>query len=342
MSPTLQSSNNVACKTVRESASSKGDGLTTRLEAITRPKSAGDYKATTRHLNIGYGVAALGLMMAMITLIANIAAANSSDPQTAAETLAWSFGLTTMAFGTIKFGIGIVLIGILIRLWIRVESVKVGVGELKPDGDGQVQTGTIKTSFGAATTGATVPKPLPIHKMARTMWAPMLAMGYMLVIVGLIVSFVWSANIGTRTGSGAQAWTAGLQFLGEGFLLAGISFLLGSILASLREGGGQVQESLGLTVKTLKMPTTAKVFVGLMTMGVMLAVLQFVLYMVVIYGEGGERTLQSFQAWLAWLGPLREVSLGLLLAGVVMALVTIGNVLDFQFDRIKSMIKTGN
>ncbi len=316
--------------------------MTTRLDAITRPKSASDYKATTRHLNIGYGVAVLGLMMALITLIANIAAANTSDPKTAAETLAWSFGLTTMAFGTIKFAIGIVLIGILIRLWLRVESVKVGLGELKPDGDGNVQTGKIKTSHGAATTSATVPNPLPIHKMARTLWAPMLVMGYMLVFAGLIVSFVWSANVGTRTGAGAQAWTAGLQFLGEGFLLAGISFLLGSILASLREGGGQVQESLGLTVKTLMMPTSAKVFVGLMVMGVMLAMLQFVLYLVVIYGEGGNRTLQSFQAWLAWLGPLREISLGLLLAGVVMALVTIGNVLSFQFDRIKEIVTTGN
>jgi hypothetical protein len=150
---------------------------------------------------------------------------------------------------------------------------------------------------------------------------------------------VWTANVGTRTGAEAQAWTAGLQFLGEGFLLGGISFLLGTILASLREGGGQVQEALGLTVKTLKMPLTAKIFVGLMMMGVMLAMLQFALYLVVVYGVD---TPQSFAAWLAWLGPLRELSLGLLLAGIVMALVTIGNVLGFQFDRIKEIVKTGN
>jgi hypothetical protein len=301
-----------------------------------------DYRATTKHREIGFGLAALGLILAVVTLIANIAAANSSNPATSAETLAWSFGLTTTAFGTIKLGIGIVLVGILIRLWLRVESVKVALGQLEPAGDAQIHTGAVKTAFGPATASATVPKSLPIHKMARTLWAPMLAMGYMLVLAGLVASFVWSSNIGTATGFDAQAWTAGLQFLGEGFLLAGISFLLGSILASLREGGGQVQEALGLTVKTLKMPTTAKVFVGLMMLGVMLAVAQFVLYLVVVYGEGGERSLQSFQAWLAWLGPLREVSLGLLLAGIVMALVTIGNVLGFQFDRIKEIVRTGN
>lgn len=315
--------------------------MATRLDALTHPISVSDYKATTRHREIGYVLAAVGLMLAVVTLIANISAANSSDPATAAETLAWSFGLTTTAFGTIKFAIAVILAGILVRLWVRVESVKVAVGGLKPAGDGQIHAGDVKTSYGAATDSATVPKSLPIHKMARTMWAPMLAMGAMLVLVGLVVSLVWVGNVGTRTGSGAQAWTAGLQFLGEGFLLGGISFLLGSILASLREGGGDVQEGLGVTVKTLKMPTTAKVFVGLMMIGVMLAVLQFVLYLVVVYGET-DRTLQSFQAWLAWLGPLRELSLGLLLAGIVMALVTIGNVLGFQFDRIKEIIKTGN
>lgn len=316
--------------------------MTTRFDAITRPKSVSDHQATTRHLSVGYGLATFGLIMALVTLIANIVAANTNDPQTAAATFAWSFGLTTTSFGTIKFAIGIVLIGILIRLWLRIESVKVGLGGLKSHSDGRVPSGDIETSYGTATTSTTVPNPLPIHKMARTMWAPMLAMGYLLVIAGLIASFVWTANVGTRTGFGAQAWTAGLQFLGEGFLLAGISFLLGSILASLREGGGEVQEALGVTVKTLMMPTSAKVFIGAMITGVLLAVLQFVLYLVVIYGEGGNRTLQSFQAWLAWLGPLREVSLGLLLAGVVMALVTIGNVLAFQFDRIKEIVKTGN
>lgn len=316
--------------------------MTARVATLTRPKSVTDYKATTRHREIGYGLAALGLMLAVVALFANIAAANSSDPASAAETLAWSFGITTTAFGTIKLGIGMVLVGILIRLWLRVESVKVSLAELKPAGGGHMAMGALKTAFGPATGSATVPKPLPIHKMARTMWAPMLAMGYMALTTGLVASFVWSANVGTSIGFDAQAWTAGLQFLGEGFLLGGISFLLGSILASLREGGGQLQEALGITVKTLKMPATAKAFVGLMMLGVMLAVAQFVLYLVVVYGEGGERSLQSFQAWLAWLGPLREVSLGLLLAGIVLALVTIGNVLGFQFGRIKEIVKTGN
>jgi hypothetical protein len=169
--------------------------------------------------------------------------------------------------------------------------------------------------------------------MAKRMWGPMLAMGYMAVLAGLVVSFVWA---GDPASVAPASWAQGLQFLGEGLLLAGISFLLGTILAALREGGGEVQAAVGVTVKTLEMPKTAKVFVALMALGVMVSVLQFVLYLVVANG------VENPAAWFAWLGPLREVGLGLILSGIVTALVTIGNVLGFQFDRINEIVTTGN
>lgn len=161
----------------------------------------------------------------------------------------------------------------------------------------------------------------------------MLAMGVMSVVAGLILSFAWA---GDPTDTALASWTQRLQFLGEGFLLSGIAFLLGTILAELRSGGGRVQETLGITVKTPDMPKTAIAFVGLMMMGVMLAVLQFILYVVVAGG------VDTPAAWFAWLGRLRELSLGLILSGIVLALVTIGNVIDFQFGRIKEIIETGN
>ncbi|MFQ5554250.1 MAG: hypothetical protein ACE5GC_02620, partial [Acidimicrobiia bacterium] len=197
--------------------------------------------------------------------------------------------------------------------------------------------GDVDTSWGRATETADVPAPLPVHRMAKTMWGPMIGMGYMLVILGTIFSFVWTSKVGDGTQQAIQAWTQGTQFLGEGMLLAGISFLLGSILKALREGGGDVQKSLGLPVRTLKMPVTAKLFVGFMALGLMLAVFQFILYIAAAGVDGA----QSFASWSAWLGPTRELSLGLLLSGIVLALVTIGNVLEFQFDRITGIIKTG-
>lgn len=313
--------------------------MTTRFESRTRPKVGVDYRSQPRQRTIGFVLASVGLMLTVLTLGANISAANTTDPAGAVQTLAWSFGLTTVGFGTIKLGIAAILVGILVRLSVRVESVRTSLPDLAPDSTGSATIGSLETSYGPAKGTLNTPRPLPIHRMTRRMWAPMVVMGYVAVLTGMVVSFVWSANVGTRTGAGAQAWTQGLQFLGEGLLLAGISFLLGTILASLREGGGRVQESLGITVTTLNMPTTAKVFVALMAAGLMVSIAQFVLYVVL---AAGDPTQATFASWLAWLGPLREFGLGLLLAGIVMALVTIGNVLGFQFDRIKNIVLTGN
>jgi len=307
--------------------------MTTRITRLTRPAAGTDAESLPAHRRVGFAFGLVGLALAIVSLVANLVAAGLVDDGEADQTLAWSFGLNTVAFGTIKLAIAIVLVGILVRLWLRVESVKSALPQLKAQAEARFVAGVIDTAYGPATAGREIPKPLPIHTMAKRLWAPMLAMGYMAVLAGLIVSFVWA---GDTTDVALSAWTQGLQFLGEGFLLAGISFLLGTILASLREGGAEVQSALGLTVKTLRMPTTAKVFVGLMALGVVVSMLQFVLYLVVAGG------VSNPTAWFAWLGPLREAGLGLILSGVVMALVTIGNVLGFQFDRIKEIVTTGN
>jgi len=86
------------------------------------------------------------------------------------------------------------------------------------------------------------------------------------------------------------------------------------------------------------MPAKAKAFVALRTMGLMAGILQFVLYLSQIANADYPA---SFASWANWLGPFRELSLGLILAGIVLALITIGNVLAFQFDRVKSIITTG-
>jgi hypothetical protein len=309
--------------------------MTTRIESLTRPKVGQDTSKGSSRRAVGFAIAAIGLLLAIVTLVANIGAASdlASDPASSAQKLAWSFGLTTTAFGTLKLAIGIILTAILIGLWLRVDSVEAALPRLKAHADPVLASGDADSAQGPIQQGSTVPAPLPIHTMAKRLWAPMLAMGYMFVLIGLAVSFVWADD---PTDVAASAWTQGLQFLGEGFLLAGISFLLGTILASLREGGGRVQASLGLTVKTLRMPTAAKAFIALMMLGLMTSIAQFVLYVVVASG------VDNPAAWFAWLGPLREVGLGLLLAGIVLALVTIGNVLTFQFDRIRQIIATGN
>ncbi len=310
------------------------------FDKLVTPSQSDDYRTVLPHKNIGIGIGAFGVVIGMIVLGLALTAANdlSAGGDSAGRLLAIGFGLNTLALGTLKFGIAVVLVGILVRLWLRIDSVKVAVAALRPQehGDGG-PLGDVETLYGPATVTNSPPATLPIHRMARTMWFPMVVMGPMLLIAGVVTSVVWSNNIGTTTGVAASAWTQGLQFLGEGFVLAGISFLLGSILGALREGGGQVQAALGLNVTTLKMPTTAKAFVALMAAGLMTEMVQFGLYLYTLTFD----TAAQIAPWWAWLGPLRELGLALLLAGIVLALATIANVLGFQFSRIRSIVATG-
>jgi hypothetical protein len=315
--------------------------MTAALDKLTQP-SVNDYKIDTGHKQLGFGVGLIGLVIAMAVAGIGIYAAylvgQGGQEDTVARWLAVGFGLNTLGLATLKSAISIVLVGILVRLWLRVESVKASLPAVKADaGDHATKTGDIDSPYGAATVSTKEPEPLPINKMAKTMWAPMLVMGVMAVAIGFIVSLVWAGNVGTSTGLDASAWTQGLQFFGEGLILSGISFLLGSILAGLRSGGGEVQEALGVPVKTLKMPATAKAFVVLMMTGLMVEIVQFGLY---IYTTTFD-TAADVALWFSWLGPVRELGLGLLLSGIVLALATIANVLGFQFWRIRDIVTTG-
>lgn len=309
--------------------------MTTRFDTLTRPRPGADSEAPSPVRRIAFGIAAVGLLMVVVALIASVTGANSATETGA--TFAWSFGLTVLGFGTVKLAIGLVLIAILVRIWHRAGAVEDACARLRPHAEPAAPRGTVNTEFGECTETEHAPGLLPVHRMARTMWFPMLAMGYMLVIAGFVLSLVWAGKVVDGTQQAAQAWTQGVQFLGEGMLLAGISFLLGSVLAALRESGGSIQESLGIPVRLLKMPRTAKAFIGLMALGLMVSMVQFVLYAI----AAGFSDPQTFATWSVWLGPVREVGLGLLLAGIVLALVTIGNVLTFQFARVREIIATG-
>ena len=311
------------------------------LSLATRPGPAEDGHRKARYRAVGITVAVVGMMGTVAAAIGNFVAAGGIDAENSyAKTLAWTFGLTTFSFGTMKFGIAIILMGIIVRLWFRVDALKHSLGRLHGHADeAPTARGAISTPYGAATVTDEPPKLLPIHRMARAMWRPMLAMGVMLVAAGLVSSFVWAGQTpGTESFRQAAAFTQGIQFLGEALLLSGIAFLLGTILAGLREGGGEVQSSLGLPVTTLKMSRNAKAFVALMMVGLMIGIAQFVGYLVAI---GAADDPASFSSYLNWLGPFRELSLGLILAGIVLSLVAISSVLAFQFDRVKSIIRNG-
>ncbi len=305
--------------------------MTNAADARLKPAAGTDYRAPSQHRRRGILLALVGLVIATIAFVGNLAAVGQSGTDQA-STLAWTFGVTTTGFAVIKTAIAVVLWGILIKLWLRADSIKLVLPKLvgTPGAD-QTALGDTDTPYGKVTVTAKAPEPLPIHKMAKRMFRPMLAMGGMLVLAGPIVSFIWAGSV---PNTAAAAWTQGLQFLGEAMLLSGIAFLLGTILWALRTAGGEVQENLGVMVYTPKMPRAVMAFVALMMLGLTAAVVQFIGYVSV---AGATNPVGAF----AWLGPLREFALGLILAGIALALVAIGNVLEFQFFRIQQLIRTG-
>lgn len=311
---------------------------------LIRPPIGADYRGTSTPRSWGLFAGTAGLALAMIAFVSSLilAAAVAADVPLArvAAQDAWTFGVATAALGTLKVGIALILWGIARRLWIRVESVKAALPGLVPESRQPIpitQT-TISTPYGAATVSRYAPDPLFIHRVAFALWAPMLIMGAMLVGLGLVIGLAASANAANAaTFLRLRTLEPGVMFLGEGLLLSGIAFLLGSILGSIRIGGGEVQESLGVAVKTLKMPFTAKVFVALMALGMMVEMAQVVLY-IIASGITDEKILT---VWLAWLGPLREAGLGVLLTSIVLALASIAKALSFQFTRITELVASG-
>ncbi len=325
--------------------------MAARAGTMIRPPVTADYRGKSALRALGFNVAALGFMVAMVAFISAIVQAGfvaESASATGIETQnAWTFGLSSTAVVVVKAGIALILLGILRRLWVRVESMKQALPRLVPQGgqDARINEGPISTPFGAGKVSRKAPGALPIHRMAYVMWAPMLLMGAMGVMIALVLSFVWAAA--ANSGNAADSLrllglTKGVMFLGEGLFLSGIAFLLGSILGSLRQGGGEVQESLGAGVKTLVMPLTAKLFVVLMMAGLMIEMVQFGFYLFVATLDGATpEGAASIRAYYTWLGPLREAGLGLILSGIVLALGTIGTILGFQFSRIRELISAG-
>lgn len=312
------------------------------IEWLKRPAATADYRAPSAHQQVGALLALAGMALVVVTLIGNVVAASDlpDDPAGATDTLRWTFGLTTTGFAAAKLGIAVVLVGIIRRLWFRVDSVATALPHLKADpprGE-PPRNRYLDTPYGRAEVTDAPPRRLGIHTMAISMWLPALLMGVMGVVAGLILSFVAAGASDAVDQRQLAAWSQGTAFLGEAFVLSAISFLLGTILAGLREGGAEVQQRVGVKVHTLRMPTSAKAFIALMMLGLMAGIAQFVLYIV---AAGVADQPQSFTAWSAWLGPFREVALGTILAGITLALYTISKVLGFQFTRIRQIIASG-
>lgn len=312
-----------------------------KIAWITRPAATADPASRTRHPTAGVVLALTGMMLVVIAaIVSGSALTRLAAGNEATSSLTSAFTLNTFGLGVTKVGVAVVLIGIVIALWHRVSSVAAALPDLRAgakaeDTAATTSAGTLDTPFGIAKVTSAPPPPLRTHRLAERLWLPVLAMGAMILAIGLVVGIsAAAAEPGSEAFRSLRAWGQGTLFLGEGLLLSGIAFLLGTILSALRRGGAEVQRSLGVPIQALAMPRTGKAFIVLMMVGMMTAIAQFALY-----GAAADNaaSTSTYATWLTWLGPLREVALGILLASIVLALATIARALGFQFHRIRQL-----
>ena len=222
------------------------------------------------------------------------------------------------------------------------------------------------------------PERLPVkvtgmQAMASKMWIPFIGMGFMIVVASFIIGLVVSSSAADYFGASkavreaaergsdlatkqafiesTKVWLPTFKFLGMGFLLGGVTFLLATILGALRVGGGRVQEALGVEVKLIKPPITARLFPMVMMMGTMVLVVALIVGIVLatrtydywnhsiaaqLNPSTGEllADLGAINAVKLWLEPLKFVGIGLLLTGIGLALATIVRVLRWQANRL--------
>ncbi len=233
-------------------------------------------------------------------------------------------------------------------------------------------TPTAPTSSGrqASTTTSNIPEAIPYksddwaQSMARWMAWPLVGMGFMAVLGGLVAGIVGGVNFGEFfSPSGvpsdlgraevAVQLTGAVLFLGMGMILSGITMALVNIIRHLRDSGRDVQVALGAAPLQRSKPWSGALTPWVMMMGLMGMVAAFVVGIVtaVTIGDvapaaiadpsGASSTdladIGFVRAVGTWLPGMRITGLAVILLSVVLALVTIQQAIRFQGRRIEEL-----
>lgn len=178
------------------------------------------------------------------------------------------------------------------------------------------------------------------QRVGRRLWLPMFIMALMGWTIGIILAITEAA---TDRGDLDTLQTLGqlipaFMFIGFLGVFSAITFAVARILGEFRRGGGEVQETAGSTVQTLKMPGTAKAMLGFMMMGMMAMLAGIVTNFVGAASFTGVATDITDNASTAVAaGGLRRMGVALYLTGIAFGLGTIIEVLRFQAIRIREV-----
>ncbi len=202
-------------------------------------------------------------------------------------------------------------------------------------------TETLSTDFAIDTSTESLGLNKP-QQIGGKLWLPMFAMSLMGFAAGIIVAVIRAAELSDNgisdTSEALNHLGAGFMFIGFAAVFAAISFAIARILGVFRSGGGEVQETVGTTVHTLKMPVSAKVFLGGMMMAMMLILIPVILHFV--FAADVSDTLASIEESeerFIVLEGIRRIGVALYLLAIAFGLATIIKVLRFQAIRIREL-----
>lgn len=197
------------------------------------------------------------------------------------------------------------------------------------------------TEFDIQVTDKAVGQNLP-QRVGTLLWAPMLIMALMAFPIGLLIGLARAGLVGgddPTTVAALGHLGPAAMFIGFAAVFAAISFAIARILGVLRVGGSTVQETAGRSVQTLRMPTTAKVFIGVMVMAMMVILAGVVGNLVVgLAILGGDATaLAQSESWALWIEGVRRIGVAIYLVAIAFGLATIIEVLRFQALRLREL-----
>jgi len=163
--------------------------------------------------------------------------------------------------------------------------------------------------------------------------------------VGFILAIVRASMISTGDDplqiAAFGQYIPAAMFFGFAAVFAAISFAIAKILGEFRVGGGSVQEAVGGDVRTLRMPGTAKAFIGLMAMAMMILLAAVVLHVIAgVSIAAGDWSAVTAEQWTIWLEAARRFGVVLYLFSITLGLVTIAKVIRFQTFRIRQVADT--
>lgn len=177
------------------------------------------------------------------------------------------------------------------------------------------------------------------QRMGERLWAPMLVMGLMGFTAAMILGIMRADVVAGAPGDAVllarlDHVIAGAMFLGFTAVLSAIAFAIARILGIFRDAGGRLQQAVAGHVQTLRMPTTAKLMLALMMMGMMAIIAAVIGHVVVAAQITAAADLVATEQSFVVLEAVRRIGVALHLVAIAFGLATIAEVLRFQSVRI--------